>query len=164
MRPMTWIRAASRWTPRGNHGLTILEILAAIAILAFGLLAVATMQASSIKGNSQAIDTTEAMTLAQDKVEELMRLPYDDPDDSHDPLDDDSGSAGTAGLNDTVDGGGTVIADGSELAVYNRYDIYWNVAEDQPVNNVKTVRVIVVWTYKGRQKTGTVEFMKSEIL
>ena len=162
MRPMTWKRAISRWTPLGNHGLTLIEILAAIAILAFGLLAVATMQASSIKGNSQAIDTTEAMTLAQDKVEELMRLPYDDPDDSDDPLDDDSGGAGTSGLDDTVDGGGTVIADESE--VVGRYTVYWNIAANQPITNVKTVRVIVVWTYRGTQKSATVEFMKSQII
>ena len=152
MRPVTWIRAVSRWTPLGNQGLTIIEILAAIAILAFGLLAIATMQASSIKGNSQAIDTTEAMTLAQDKVEEFMRLAYDHADLGDDDAD------GTVGLNDTT------TADGSEVAVDPRYTVYWNIAENQPVNNVKTVRVIVVWTYRGTQKTATVEFMKAQII
>lgn len=152
MRPMTWKRTLSRWRSIGNHGLTILEILAAIAILSFGLLAIATMQASSIKGNSQAIDTTEAMTLAQDKVEELMRLTYD-----HSDLDDDDGD-GTGGLNDTSG------ADGSEPGADSRYTVYWNIAENQPIVNVKTVRVIVVWTYRGTQKTATVEFMKSEII
>ena len=152
MRPVTWIRVVCRWTPLGNHGLTLIEILAAIAILAFGLLAIATMQASSIKGNSQAIDTTEAMTLAQDKVEELMRLAYDHADLGDDDAD------GTVGLNDTTG------ADGSEAAVDPRYTVYWNIAANQPVNNVKTVRVIVVWTYRGTQKTATVEFMKAQII
>lgn len=165
----------------GNRGLTILEVLAAIAILAFGLLAIATMQASSIKGNSQAIGTTEAITLAQDKVEELMRLPYNDPADNDDPLDDfcvfngasngtnqdanddgDDDDGGNFGLDDTVDGGGNVIADESE--VNDRYTLYWNIAVDEPINNVKTIRIIVLWTDRGSQKRAVVDFMKSNII
>ena len=133
----------------GNRGMTLVEVLCAIAILAFGLLAIATMQASSIKGNAQAIDITEAMTTAQDTMEYFMRLAYSDP-----VLDDDDGD-GTAGLNDITG------CDGSAPAADPRYTVYWNIAENQPINNVKTVRVIVVWTYKGTQKTATVEFMKS---
>ena len=166
----------------GNRGLTLLEVLAAIAILAFGLLAIATMQATSVKGNSQAIGITEAVSLAQDKVEELMRLPYDDPADNDDPLDDsdldgtgqDATTAsqpqgdgldddlGNFGLDDTVDGGGNVIADESE--VNGRYTLYWNIAVDEPLNNVKTVRIIVVWTERGTEKRAVVDFMKSNII
>jgi type IV pilus assembly protein PilV len=165
----------------GNRGLTLLEVLAAIAILAFGLLAIATMQATSVKGNSQAIGITEAVSLAQDKVEGLMRLPYDDPADNDDPLDDNGGGASNGtnqdldddgadevgpdlnfGLNDTVDGGGNVIADESE--VNGRYTIYWNIAVDEPLSNVKTVRIIVVWTERGTQKRAIVDFMKSNII
>jgi hypothetical protein len=162
-----------------NQGLTILEVLAAIGILAFGLLAVATMQASSIKGNSQAIGITEAVTLAQDKVEELMRLPYDDPTDADDPLDDNGGGVnngtnqdpdddgidndgGNFGLDDTVDGGGNLIADESE--VNGRYTLYWNIAVDEPISSVKTVRIIVLWTDRGAQKKTVVDFMKSDII
>jgi type IV pilus assembly protein PilV len=163
----------------GDRGLTLLEVLAAIAILAFGLLAIATMQATSVKGNSQAIGITEAVSLAQDKVEALMRLPYDDPTDNDDPLDDNGGGAsngtnqdadddgtddsgGNFGLDDTVDGGGNVIADESE--VNGRYTLYWNIAVDEPINNVKTVRIIVLWTDRGSQKRAVVDFMKSNII
>ena len=136
----------------GNRGMTLVEVLAAIAILAFGLLAIATMQASSIKGNAQAIDITEAMTAAQDTMEYLMSLAY-----GHADLDDDDAD-GASGLNDTTG------ADGSAAAADPRYTVYWNIAENQPITNVKTVRVIVVWTYKGAQKTATVEFMKSQVI
>lgn len=163
----------------GNRGLTLLEVLAAIAILAFGLLAIATMQATSVKGNAQAIGITEAISLAQDKVEELMRLPYDDPADNDDPLDDNGGGTsngtnqdgdadgvdddgGNFGLDDTVDGGGNVIADESE--VNGRYTLYWNIAVDQPLNNVKTVRIIVVWSERGIEKRVVVDSMKSNII
>ena len=163
----------------GSRGLTLLEVLAAIAILAFGLLAIATMQATSVKGNSQAIGITEAVSLAQDKVEQLMRLPYDDPTNNDDPLDDNGGGAsngtnqdadddgvdddgGNFGLDDTVDAGGNIIADESE--VNGRYTLYWNIAVDEPINNVKTIRIIVVWADRGTQKRAVVDFMKSNII
>ena len=156
-----------------NEGLTLLEVLAAVAILSFGLLAVATMQGSSIKGNSQAIGTTEAITLAQDKLEELMRLPYSDADltdtdndgtsqDANDDGIDEVGPDLNFGLDDTVDGGGTVIADNSE--VNGRYTLYWNIAVDEPIVNVKTIRIIVLWEDRGEQKNATVDFMKTDII
>ena len=167
----------------GSQGLTILEVLAAVAILSFGILAVATMQASSIKGNAQAIGTTEAITLAQAKAEELMGLPYDDAADNDDPLDDfcvfNAGSNGTGqdadddgvdevgpdlnfGLNDTVDGVGNVIADESETD--GRYTLYWNIAVDEPIVNVKTVRILVVWSERGAERRVVMDFMKSDII
>jgi type II secretory pathway pseudopilin PulG len=169
---MTWRRAVSGWTLMSNEGLSLLEVLAAVAILSFGLLAVATMQGSSIKGNSQAIGTTEAITLAQDKLEYLMRLPYTHADltdtdndgtsqDADDDGVDDDGD--NFGLDDTVDGGGTVIADRSDLTD-PRYKIYWNIAVDEPIVNVKNIRIIVVWTDRGAQKNATVDFMKTDII
>jgi len=168
---MTWRRAVSGWTLMNNQGLTLLEVLAAVAILSFGLLAVATMQGSSIKGNSQAIGTTEAITLAQDKVEELMQLAYNaaalaDTDndgtsqDADDDGDDDDGD--NFGLDKTVDGGGNVIADHSE--VNGRYTLYWNIAVGEPIANVKMIRIIVAWSDRGAQKNATVDFMKSDII
>ena len=152
----------------GNRGMTLVEVLAAIAILAFGLLAIATMQASSIKGNAQAIDITEAMTVAQESVEELMQLSYNDAnlgdtDGDGTDLDPDP----DFGFND--DGGDHGLNDIGAAADHNppdagKYQIYYNIAVAVPVRQVKTVRVIVVWTYKGTQKTATVDFMKSDIL
>jgi len=176
---MTWRRAVSGWTLMSNQGLTLLEVLAAIAILSFGLLAVATMQGSSIKGNSQAIGTTEAITLAQDKLEQLMRLPYNDPANADDPLDDngngtsngtnqdadddgDDDNGGNFGLDDTVDGGLNVIADESE--VNGRYTLYWNIAVDEPIANVKTIRIIVEWFDRGAKKNATADLMKADII
>ena len=161
-----------------NEGFTILEIIIAITILAFGLLAVATMQGSSIKGNSLAIGITEGITLAQDKAEELSRLAYDDAlltdttDDGGDTTnqdadqngidDDDEGTVVddilNFGLNQT--GGG---ADNTETV--GRYTINWNVAVNQPLNNVKTIRVIVLWTDRGAVvKRASVECMKMDVI
>jgi prepilin-type N-terminal cleavage/methylation domain-containing protein len=166
-----------------NEGLTLLEVLAALAILSFGLLAVATMQGSSIKGNSRAIFTTEAITLAQDKAEELMRLPYNHADltdtdndgTSQDANDDGIDEVGTDlnfGLNDTVN---TVdecsndpVSDGfwpnSPWDCNASYRVFWNVAVDEPIANVKTIRIIVEWDDRGTRKRAAVDYMKADII
>jgi len=63
-----------------NHeqGFTLIEILFAVAVLAFGLLAVSSMQGSAIRGNLMALDRTEAVAWAQNQMEALMALPFND--------------------------------------------------------------------------------------
>jgi prepilin-type N-terminal cleavage/methylation domain-containing protein len=67
-----------RRTPT-EAGFTLLEVIMAIAILTFGLLAVASMQSSAIQGNYTARLQTEGTTWAQDRMEKLLALPYSDP-------------------------------------------------------------------------------------
>ena len=161
-----------------NEGFTILEILIAITILAFGLLAIATMQVSSIKGNAQAIGITEGITLAQDKAEELTRLAYDDAlltdttddggrvtnqDANQNGIDDDDEGNPVDGIADYGLGQtGVGVADGNESN--GIYDIYWNVAVNQPINNVKTIRVIVLWPDRGAVKRASVTSMKMDVI
>ena len=59
-------------------GSTLLEVILAISILTVGLLAVASMQVSAIRGNSYADSVTDAAALAQDRLENLMSLSYND--------------------------------------------------------------------------------------
>ncbi|RLB91588.1 MAG: hypothetical protein DRH10_01525 [Deltaproteobacteria bacterium] len=60
-----------------SAGFTLLEVLIAMFILAFGLLAIAQMQVTAIRGNAFSNRTTTALTLAQDKIEELSGLSFD---------------------------------------------------------------------------------------
>ncbi len=59
-----------------DEGYTLIEILIALAILSVGLLAIATMQISSIRVNDTARRMTRRATMAQDKLEYLMSLGY----------------------------------------------------------------------------------------
>jgi type IV pilus modification protein PilV len=59
-----------------QDGFTLIEILIAIAILSFGILAIASMQSSSLRSTQHSYNVTEGTTLAQDRIEELMTLPY----------------------------------------------------------------------------------------
>ena len=70
-----------------NHGYTLIEVMIAMAIFAIGILAIFSMQITSTGSNALARGLTENYTAAMDKVEELLALPYDDPD-----LDPDAGA------------------------------------------------------------------------
>ena len=61
----------------GNHdGFTIIEVVIAMAIFAIGILAVASLQVATINGNSSARKTTDAVTLAENRLETMMNVPY----------------------------------------------------------------------------------------
>jgi len=59
-----------------NKGFSLIEVLVGLVILAIGLLAIAGMQITAIKGNYFSKSLTEATVLAQDKMEELKNLSY----------------------------------------------------------------------------------------
>ena len=116
-----------------------------------GLLAVASMQVSAIRGNNFAAGVTEGTYLASDQVEKLMIMPYDNPypkgsaDYPLYPLED-RDKDGKFGLED----------DTASTADHNmnrgKFTVYWNIAVDVEANNTKTVNVIVTWTDHGIQK------------
>jgi type IV pilus assembly protein PilV len=63
---------------REAKGFTLLEVLAALVILAFGLLALAGLHITSIRGNSFSHHLSLATVAAQDRLEFLKNLPLND--------------------------------------------------------------------------------------
>ena len=141
-----------------EKGFTLVEVLVAICVLSFGLLAVASMQLAAIQANSTARELTDALNIAQEKMEELIALPFGDSD-----LDDKNGDD-SAGLDkptkaEIVAAGDALISSGSggkpdygETVARGprNYYLYWNVNES--VSNIKTIRVIVAWSEKGMRR------------
>ena len=149
-----------------QEGYTLVEILIAIAILAFGLMAVATMQIRAIKTNAIASGISQGLTLGQARVEELMNLSYITLiDTTGDGTDEDDGF----GLNNTVDPSDECndpISDGFWPDPWDcsvSYRLFWNIAVEDPVANSKTIRVIVTWTEKGREKRIALDFIKTDL-
>ena len=64
--------------PRREQGLTIVEVPIALALLAFGLLAMAPMFTGAVRTNASAFNLTNANTLAREKMEELIGFPSTD--------------------------------------------------------------------------------------
>jgi len=119
--------------PRNEQGFTLLEVIIAMGLLTFGLLAVASMQIGAIQGNSFAARTTEGVTWAQDKMEDLLALSYDDLDDNDSP------------------------------EQQGDYAVAWTVADDDPIANTKRITVTVTWQDKGRTKQAQLTCIKPQV-
>lgn len=132
----------------GNEkGFTIIEILIAMAIFAIGILGVAKMQMTATSGNTSSRGVTESANIGQQQIERLLSLAYDDPlvadtdgdgtgqDADNDGTDD---SGGNFGLDDTAGADQAIVVD-------TLYNVFWNIAEDEPMSKAKKIRVIVRW-------------------
>ena len=62
-----------------TKGFTLIEVLVGLIILAVGLLGVAGMQLTSVKGNFFSNNLTQASYVAQDRIEYLKNLPISNP-------------------------------------------------------------------------------------
>ena len=60
-----------------NKGFSLMEVLIGLIFLAVGLLAMATLQVSSVRGNFFSHHLTQASYVAQDRLEFLNSLPLD---------------------------------------------------------------------------------------
>ena len=65
---------------KGSKGFTLVELMIAIVIMTIAFTGLATMQIACINGNTIANNLTSGVTLAQDKLEELKSLHYDEQD------------------------------------------------------------------------------------
>ncbi len=116
---------------KNTKGFTLIELLIALVIFAVGILGLATMQTTAIKGNSKGRQISEASNVAADRIETFLSLDYDDP-----LLDDDNG---THGLDDNLaNSDGQYDSDGDGVN-----DVFWNVAFDYPVPDTKTIKIFV---------------------
>ena len=61
-----------------QRGFSIIEVLFALSFFAIGILAVSTLALSAISSNASARRVTDATALAEDRLERLAALPYDD--------------------------------------------------------------------------------------
>jgi prepilin-type N-terminal cleavage/methylation domain-containing protein len=61
---------------KNNKGFTLLEILIAITVFSIGLLGMATLTTGIIRGNLASKNLTTATTLAQDQMENVIRIGY----------------------------------------------------------------------------------------
>ena len=134
-----------------NKGFTVVELMVAVVITVIAFAGLATMEIACINGNSIASNVTTGITLAQDKMEDLMSLDINDPD-----LDDnnisnngnlregveDSTETGESSNSDDGHREKNIDAKGNPGGMYTRF---WNVAEDTPIDGQKTLVVIVTW-------------------
>jgi type IV pilus modification protein PilV len=124
-----------------QEGWTLIEVLVAIVILTVGLLAVGTMQISAIKGNFMSGNTSIALTLASEKMEDLFNRDYNDAVLGDTATGNNGNLTSITGTDheENVSEDGTVGAGG----FYRRI---WNIADAAtPMPTMKEISVVVTW-------------------
>ena len=121
-------------TKRDNRGFTLIEVLIAMAIFSIGILAIGSMQVTSINSNARARMHTEGYTWVVDRIERLTTLPYDDDDLT----------AGNHGP----------VAEGT-------YAISWNVQDDTPLTGTKAITVTVIGA-NPRARPLSIDYIKAQ--
>ena len=116
---------------RNTDGFGVLEVLIAIFLLAIGMLGLVTLQSRGIRGNDLGNRTSQAIALAQDKVEELIN-------------DNATEQTIAAGNDNDID------ETGSAGGIFDRT---WQVQADTPVTNAQTLVVTVTWNDVAGQHT-----------
>jgi prepilin-type N-terminal cleavage/methylation domain-containing protein len=112
---------------RGEDGFTLIESLIAMCVFSIGILSLYTMHVTSIMYNAKASTLTNGTTWAMEKLEELIEIDYDDIEDTDED--------GKAGLDDLIG------ADGQAESSDGSFTLYWNVANDLPIDGCKILRV-----------------------
>ncbi len=123
-----------------TRGFTLIETIAAIAIVAIGLFGIMGLVGVIIKGNAHSRRVTAATTLAQDKLEEISRIGFDN-------------------YSTTDFGTYTAKVDNFGTGTGYNIDFYWEaeVQDDTPGANTKTINVGVFWDPPGSSSTHKVE-------
>lgn len=141
---------------KNQAGFSLLEVLIALVILSIGVLATTKMQLAFMQGNAKANIITTGTAQAQEKIEELLSISFDDT-----ALDDTTGD-GAAGINN-VDG----AADHTEIKqedIGRTYTFFWNVANNTPSTGIKEINVIVRWDdEKNVQREVNYTFYRTEL-
>lgn len=145
---------------KNESGFTLVEVLVAMAIFAIGILAVINMQLVASHTNLKARHITEGILVAQSKVEELRSATYDHISLTTNNADDtlDAANSPTSGLTITQELNQTDRQDYS----HPTYKLGWNIANNTPIDGMKTVRVIVKWMHKTRKFSYAVDMIKSD--
>jgi prepilin-type N-terminal cleavage/methylation domain-containing protein len=131
----------------GSRGFSLIEILVAVIILAVGILAVSQMTIMGMRVNTVNNERMYARVVMSQLFEELNNLPPEDPlvdDWDNDPSDLDD-------IDSTADFTQT-IAD--SLARYN-FEARWNVADNVPEVDLKTIRIHILWGPNDAKKIST---------
>jgi prepilin-type N-terminal cleavage/methylation domain-containing protein len=122
-----------------SNGFSLIEILIALFILGFALLALAGLMVTTTKNNSFGGHMTEAATYVQDKLEELRATPFDN----------------VLSGNDQKRGSGP---EGQGI----QYDRNWNVVTSTSLDGkftLKTITVTVNWTDMYNRSTRVVSVL-----
>ena len=119
---------------RNEQGFTLIEVMVSATILAVGILALAAMQLSAIRGGKQGRHTTEAASAARSQLEQFNRMPWAS-----------LGATGGWVAPTPVNNSGNTVQSTAGNFVEETYNLSWRI-QDVVVGETKAIDVQVTWT------------------
>jgi len=122
---------------KANRGFTIIELMIAMAIMAFGVLGYTFLQSRALQNRVFARDMNRGTIVAQDFMERVMALPY-----NHALL----------APSDHPASGNGVTKDSKQwfLTTEGKFNFYtrWEVTDGLPTTDIKLIELFTVWEKK----------------
>jgi len=125
-------------------GFTLVEILVAVMLLSIGILAVSQMTIMSQRSNQVIREYMEAREVLARGIEVLKIMPITDPN-----LDQTCGAWGLDSISLAYHADTNNVVGKTIGSMKDYYDVYWNVADNMPNTDQKTIRMIVL-NHNGR--------------
>jgi type IV pilus assembly protein PilV len=156
-------RKSSRGKSPLQGGFTLIETMVAIIVLTIGLVGVAALMSSTVKTSARSRYVSTAALLASEKLEDLSRIPKNDPamtagvyndvvqiSSGNGTINETTTSAGVTTLYTQAPGGNITVTPGGALPAVTSDTLtfarQWTITADVPTVNVRQVTVLVTLT------------------
>lgn len=136
---MSETRIETTRSHKRRRGLTLVEIMISLVVLAFGLLGVAALQVRAITESSGGQHLSSASAIARNRVEELNRTAWN-----------------AVTLNDTASLWAGTTAVTAQDQTYSRAERITNNGATAPLTTIKAIEVRVQWSDNKRQNRSVV--------
>jgi type IV pilus assembly protein PilV len=126
---------------KNKQGFSLVEFLIATIILSVGLLALINLQWTSIRGNSDSKEMTNAIFLAETRMEQLKNIPY-----------------ASLVIGTTQDPNNPMNSQGQSGGIFSRS---WTIQNYLGSNFMRQITVNISWTIKGQSHNATYQTVVS---
>jgi type IV pilus assembly protein PilV len=126
---------------KNKQGFSLVEFLIATIILSVGLLALINLQWTAIRGNSDSKEMTNAIFLAETRMEQLKNIPY-----------------ASLVIGTTQDPNNPMNSQGQSGGIFSRS---WTIQNYLGSNFMRQITVNISWTIKGQSHNATYQTVVS---
>lgn len=127
-----------------NNGFTLIELMIAMVVMAFGVLGYSFLQSSSLRNRLFSREMNRATIIAQDFMEQIMALPYKHTLLADNANDNNPTTHPPNGSGVTKDGQQWILSTDGNFKYYTR----WKVTAGCPNTDIKLIELFTVWETK----------------
>ncbi len=127
---------------KNKNGFTLIEVLIAMTIFSASTFYIINMQINARKMTSNSMSMTNAITTAHERMEKVLTQDYDHVD--------------LVDINEEIG----IFTTYTENGVNDRYHLEWQVDDDNPSLNLKTIMLTISWKNQTHDKSISFQAVK----